>query len=452
MDDLILINETDNIYEQLTNKGINYSKFKDKLKILNNTKLNNMIGYFKINSDGNFYKICILPKIIDKRAQNLSENFGQYINITLGLILKYKLNNYKLLKDNYLDLIHMNRLGNIEKLDYLLESKYIQALNYIEFFFNQYKKYDYIDIKFSDLIIKGKIDIRRNILEVNKARVHQIRQKEILYSKIADITISVLKYFENFKMKLIRHNKKIQLKLHDSIRTINQKFLIKAFHYTIDMILSNKSYKLFNKPELKQLYLSLLILLDLDGYFESNIGYINVNNVCKMASIVINPSYIFEYYVYDYYINHTQKYKDIKFIKIDKEVKLSIRYLKKIEKDSLEIESKIGELNDQWREKMSKLWILTTSEPDLVIKELSNNDIWYDTVVDCKWKILDKSIDKNDLEKLKIDCKSRNINRGKLVYPLIKTAKYKSVDSFEIDDERFSEGIFRLTIEECKMI
>ena len=82
--------------------------------------------------------------------------------------------------------------------------KYIAALDEIDKFFKHYKRYIYKQKPCIANEFKYKINIKKNITEVNKTQIHQNLREEISYSKIADITKSIIKLFFIRKNKFIR--------------------------------------------------------------------------------------------------------------------------------------------------------------------------------------------------------------------------------------------------------
>lgn len=430
---LIFINENENIYEVLAEKEIDINKIKDNIKIISAKINNNRIGYFQFKINNGFIKICILPKIIKKDDKNLEEKYLNYINKYFEIINKYQKQITKKVTDNYLDIILSEKNNEIKSFNSLLNYKYIVALDEIYKFFKHYKKFIYKQKSCIANEFKYKIDLKKNITEINKTKIHQNLREEISYSKISDITQSVIDCFLKEKINSLEDKEKVEKKSIEVSRFLSKRYEINNFKFDLKKILSYKIRSLFKSKKLQVLYKNLLVLLDLEGYFEKDCDSQILNKISNMTCITFDPAVIFEYYVYHKHIE--ENIPNTLFIKLNYDIikKVYTLYFKtKVETKEFLDESII--MIEEIKE---------NSEPDLIIGNV---------IKDCKWKILKSlnDISREDFLKLKRDCLIRNYNKGVLVYPQIE-CEYKNF-ILEIDDENFTEGIFTFQLEECRVI
>ena len=80
---------------------------------------------------------------------------------------------------------------------------------------------------------------------------------------------------------------------------VSKKYEISKFKFDLKKILSYKIKNLFKSKKLQVLYINLLLLLDLEGYFEKDGNSQMLNKISNMTCITFDPAVIFEYYVYD---------------------------------------------------------------------------------------------------------------------------------------------------------
>lgn len=439
MSNVVFVKENENIYDKLIENDLDIRGIKNKLKIIaKKVNNNNKIGYFQFKIDNEFIKICVIPKVIDIDDKDIQEKYLTYINKYFKIVSKYK-NKIKLqnISDNYLDVILSNKANQIESFESLLNYKYMVVLDEIEGFFKRYKKYVYKEKQYKSHDLKFKIDIKKNITEINKSLIHQYTREEISYSMVANITLSVIKYFSTQKINSFENSEEVKKKVREVSKLINKRFEIRNVRFNINKILTYKARHLFSNKELKILYRNLLLLLDLEGYFEKNNNAKIFDKINNMTCVVFNPELIFEYYVYDK--SKLNKNGKVLFSRTDKE-KVHKKYIKY----GVFSKPMIRDKDNVYENFKKPILKDGESKPDLIVD---------DVVIDCKWKILNElnDIKVEDILKLKRDCLIRNCMRGVLVYPLIEDSELKDV-YMKISDKNFKDGIFVFSVEECKVI
>ncbi len=393
----LYIGENENIFERLDNENIELDKqSRQNIYSISKKQNNNYIGYYQFYSQRYYYKIFIIPKILldqkvsDSELQKLFiDFFKQYY------LLKIKYGDKVSIKDldgNIADmLLDEDFLESSLNMDDFLYLKYIDALQTIKKFFQKHKRQKYINRSFSAQSIHHKIDLQSNIRSIDKSIIHQIKKEPLFYSKLAAITLSVLKVFKRNKLISTHFYKEIGVLTLSNLNTIQKRFTFdRKFSVSYKELLTHKTSKLFAKnKEHKKLYQSLLILLGLE-HFENGPDTGKSKKIENMISIFFNPADLYEWVVYDY---------------------LETKYPNKVLKDGLHSESK----QKYFLRNSLSMKVKKSSNPDFIIQDEADGSI----VVDAKWKTPEifTNIHYEDVAKLKRDCKLRGIHNALLIYP-----------------------------------
>ncbi len=399
---VIFVNENENVFEACLKKGFNLDI--EHLKFISNKAHNNYIGYYQFLEDEVYYKIYILPKTTP-RVENDETNKRNFIAL---------LSKYYQLKDRYSS-IHYEKV-NKSIVDFSLESekesdksdelddfiayKYNDALQTIEDFFKKHKNSLIKEKLFYDQNIRHQFDLKRNILEPNKSKIHQRKKEPYLYSKFAIISVEVLHHFIKHKGKNREANK---LK-----NSIESKYKVENYRFKSKEISSKKVLKLFKSSDEKELYLALLTLLGIESYFEENI-HRDMLKLHNQHAHFFRPENLFEWIVYD-------------------------RLIKEYGKESVERQKRVYySIGEKERD----------AKPDFVIKD-GNETI----VVDAKWKILKEQEDVKfeDVAKLWRDKLLTNATKAVLIYPKIGFEKREL--TLKISDEAFDFELDIININE----
>ncbi|QCI27604.2 hypothetical protein [Caminibacter pacificus] len=421
--EVIFISESDKIDVLLDElDGINQKKIKKEFNFIFEKASNNYIGYFLFQNEDIYYKIYILPKIISSDLPD-NEKVKIFINFLIKhyeISNKYKEYNYKK-KETNKDLATVfkdKNLGQVTEIEEFVFYKFLSILNEIEKFFKYYKSLKKEKIPYISQSVKYQIDLIKNIKEINKTKIHQIKTKYKKFSEIANITYASLKLFKRFKISLI-NDEKYKNQLLKKTKKL-QNFLLRKFRaddgykLTLKNLTSNKTYKIFNKKEnTKSLYFNILSLFGMENFLEEENKNINYN--LYSDSLFIRPEKLYEFIIYDYF-----KHK-FKYSLVEKEP---------IKKYKLKNKNKIVEKK---------------SKPDVVIT-LNKSML----IIDAKWKIIDslEYINFDDIAKLQRDCEVRMKN--KKIYPILVYPKlYNKLDKIEMkisEGNTFNFYVFELNI------
>jgi hypothetical protein len=287
--------------EDLTN--FFYTEIKDlnKLIIKDITKnqYNNKIGFFQFFlGDNKFIKIYIFPKTITINVfadkDELINVFNLYFKEYLRLKRKYiNYAGYKDVKDNIID-FDLNVKNDIE--DYII-LKYQKILLETINFFKKHNK-DYIStLKFFSQDISSPLDIRKNVIEINKSKIHQSQDLILNYSLIAETTLAVLNSFSNFKLPFLNNSViSNEVKILSSLlkKIINNRYSIQNNIKSRSKVFKNLNSKLFNKDyKLLNLKNNLFFLL---GWENNN----NSNKIHDVDSIWFSTEYMYELCVLEF--------------------------------------------------------------------------------------------------------------------------------------------------------
>jgi len=380
---------------------------------------NNKIGYYLFRDQEKYFKIYVLPKHI--ALPPLEENgnytevirqFIDYLKTHYYLQKKYsKYSNDTTTVDTLLELSfeHEHALYSVQddieeltvhKLEYLLKN--------IEDFFKAHRSTKRKLISYTSQTIKHRFDLAKNIKEPDKTKIHQKKYEDFIYSEIANIAYSAIKLFMHNKLSLIE-NKTARQKL-SAISIRIQKLLKQSFRadsskrLSLAVLASNKVYKHFKKKKsFLQLYANILSLFGIERFFDDS-NHVDLNRNIKSDAFFLDPSLLYEWYVYDQ-LQKTPFFATGNYlIHMDKDAGTGITYTIHKEKSNEDIE--------------------ITSNPDIVIEDKATNHLY---IIDAKWKLTEKS-SLNDVLKLKRDCEVRNKNHttfALLIYPDTKEDLFK---------------------------
>lgn len=376
------------------------------IKTITKLTSRNKIGYFQFLEEDTYFKIYIMPKIYpvkvegeDNENSTYKINFVNFLKHYYRLVAKYNISKYSdELDGNISDLQYqskkereLNSTALLTDIEDFVVHNYQDSIKTLELFFIRHKQSNSVEEEFKSQSIKNKLSIKKNLTNIDKSYVYQLKDITILHSTLSVISIVVLKNFLNKKLKNFTLNEKtISLKkeINKLISYLNKKFPNNKQTFHIKELLSRKTSKLFEKnDEYKKIYKALLKLEGKEHYYNGD-KFKELKKEEETISIFFQPEKLFEWIVYDKLIESNQYDKVLKCDK-DLDVKQFFNLIPLEEKYS--------------------------SEPDILIE--INNTLY---PIDVKWKILSKKDNPfdNDVSKLKRDAKIRNTNKGYLIYPL----------------------------------
>ena len=412
----IFLNENDTkekIYSFIDVAKKNISKY---INIITHKQSQNRIGYYQFfDKDTNmYYKFYVMPKIYkveDDERYNCDECEKKFIHFLAQyyhLVRKYNIplsDDKERLGGNITDLSYRSKesakkLSSAISIDDFIVHKYNDFLLVLETFFNKHKQKQFIKKSFHEQALKGKIDIRKSIIDPNKSNIHQSKNIEKIYSDIAIISIVVLRYFINNKIKnFIKSEEVDDLKkvANQLINLLKKKFPSNDFRFKINELLLSKTIKKFEKDdEYKTVYTALLKLAGKEHFYKGNLRR-EIKKEENMIALFFRPENLYEWIVYDELL----KSKEFdKVLKIDKDYKEEDYFLEPVDENNKGFRQQRG------------------SNPDLIgIKDEEQY------IIDAKWKILPKKMSnypiEADLLKLRRDAKIKGAQKGYLIYPQI---------------------------------
>ncbi|RLA83348.1 MAG: hypothetical protein DRG78_04615 [Epsilonproteobacteria bacterium] len=410
--------EKDKVFEKLTDK-LNTIKLKQEIKTVFKKAYNNYIGYYLFKDVDKFYKIFILPKNIPLPKEDGTED-----NQTIKEFLNY-LKEYYRLKSTYteyqtssldikslieLSFKSLDNKNNAQDMEQFVFNKYKFIIQEIITFFNSHKSHKRIKSNYISQTIKYKINLSRNIKEIDKTKIHQEKYEDIIYSQIATVAYGAIKLFIRQKIDLVEDKKQRNELLQISIKLQNillKKYkLDNSFNLSLAKLISSKIYKFFRKKQkYKILYTNILSLFGLEHFFDEENNQEIHRNITS-ESLFLRPELMYEWYVYDWILQNKDKAKE-KFGIYPDEVYL------RTENNKEKFYIKQGSVTISTR----------TSEPDIIIV---NND--KKVIIDVKWKKLSsveikakqidrpKSLNMNDVLKLQRDKDVHNATELFLVF------------------------------------
>ena len=428
------------IFHSLQNQGIDTSKFEHHFIDLFNKIYNNEVGYYIFQQDGQIYKIIILPKMIDEKSPTVQKEFVDYLLHYHRVNNKYKFDTTKQIANSLLSLAfeennqdENNSHNPIEEFEYY---KYKSILESIEVFFKRHKNYKKVQVDYRSQDIKYKLNLLKNIKELDKTKIHQTQSIEMMYSQIATITHGALKLFAKRRIDIIKdvqYKKQLIQETKKVISFIAKKYPIdKNYKFSLSKLNNSKTTKVYSKKsDTKLLLVDIKSLFGFEQMYEDNNLYVNNRYDLTTTSFFIDPILFYEWYVYDILKDFasTNNYK-ILFDK-DKDNKTIIKY----------------ELVSQKFEKDKD----RTSNPDYI---LIDEEKKIKIVLDAKWKNIEKlgDIKSSDFLKLKHDA-SLFENSYKTIPYLIYPNYLSNEDKISIskdDNQAFNFGILQIDMNFAK--
>jgi len=432
-------NEKD-IFHSLQNQGIDTTKFEHHFIDLFNKMYNNEVGYYIFEQDEQIYKIIILPKTIDEKSPTVQKEFVDYLLHYHRVNNKYKFDTTKQIPNSLLSLAfeennqdENNSHNPIEEFEYY---KYKSILESIEAFFKRHKNYKKVQVDYKSQDIKYKLNLSKNIKELDKTKIHQTQSIEMMYSQIATITHGALKLFAKRRIDIIQDEQYKKLLIQETkevISFIAKKYPIdKNYKFSLSKLNNSKTTKVYSKKsDTKMLLVDIKALFGFEQMYEDNNLYVNNRYDLTTTSFFIDPILFYEWYVYDILKDFasTNNYK-ILFDK-DKDNKTIIKY----------------ELVSQKFEKDKN----RTSNPDYI---LIDEEKKIKIVLDAKWKNIEKlgDIKSSDFLKLKHDA-SLLENSYKTIPYLIYPNYLSNEDKISIskdDNQAFNFGILQIDMNFAK--
>ena len=428
------------IFHSLQNQGIDTSKFEHHFIDLFNKIYNNEVGYYIFQQDGQIYKIIILPKMIDEKSPTVQKEFVDYLLHYHRVNNKYKFDTTKQIANSLLSLAfeennqdENNSHNPIEEFEYY---KYKSILESIEVFFKRHKNYKKVQVDYKSQDIKYKLNLLKNIKELDKTKIHQTQSIEMMYSQIATITHGALKLFAKRRIDIIKDAEYKKLLVQETKKVISfiaKKYPIdKNYKFSLSKLNNSKTTKVYSKKsDTKMLLVDIKALFGFEQMYEDNNLYVNNRYDLTTTSFFIDPILFYEWYVYDILKDFasTNNYK-ILFDK-DKDNKTIIKY----------------ELVSQKFEKDKD----RTSNPDYI---LIDEEKKIKIVLDAKWKNIEKlgDIKSSDFLKLKHDA-SLLENSYKTIPYLIYPNYLSNEDKISIskdDNQAFNFGILQIDMNFAK--
>ena len=386
----IFISENENLVQKLIEEDIDLTciKAKKELAKISAKVFNSKVGYIAFKGkEETLYKVYVIPKIFDTNMSNqeLKKKFFQYMKRAFELIGKYGKKYYEEF-ENYDTILLFHKRGRaFIDFEDVISFKYGKVLQDIYLYFQKHMAYKVKHEAYYSQTLKHKLDLKRNVKELDKSKIHQIRKDILIYSELAFITYQVVNTFQKTKLRILdkitRKNLEYLVnKLKNLLRRKYKADTSKSMN--VKRLLSSSTKTLFRKTEDKKLYSLLLSLLSEEIKMDDKDKDITV--IPNVITFFVSPEKIYELHVFDCFSSKL-KNKSVRFQQ-SKEYKIVINGHSKGKK----------------------------SIPDILIKTEGST-----LLIDVKWKILEKEPSDEDILKLERDTKVWKKSGKKLIPILI---------------------------------
>lgn len=424
----VFVNESENIFERFIDENIVIDKVnKEKLKFINNKLYNNYIGYFQFKNKEDLIKLIVLPKIINRYKfdkNDLLKYFFEYFSYFYKLKIKYKIP-VESIEGNILDFSFKHLKDNTESIDMnsYINYKYINAIEVLQRFYKKHINILNHKTEYISQGIKHHLDVKKNVIEINKAKIHQYKRNSVNESEYADIGYKVITNFISFILPNLDNSDLIKTKSFTFSNMIRQRFKINN-SFNMSLLLNNKIKRLFSKTnELHEVYNSLIILSGYEKYSTDEVNFNNdsIYNINDLVAVFFRPENLFEWIVYD----KLPELFDVDYPQIKKDKRAEgTAFLYHIIKDN-------------------SIAIKKFSKPDFLI-----NKDEMTLIIDAKWKLLNDNPNDEDIFKLERDNKVRaGLINNFLIYPLsVDSVEQRIENSFKINYSSFEFKIIQIKI------
>lgn len=432
---IIFLKENEkNIFDSLKKQGIDTTKFEKHFIELFNKMYNNEIGYYIFKQDEIVYKLIVLPKTIDENSDDVQKEFINYLLHYHRVNNKYKFDDTKQIQNSLLSLAfenNNNEENSHEPIEQFEFYKYKAILESIEKFFKKHKNYKKVNIDYKSQGIKYKLNLAKNIKELDKTKIHQTQNVDLMFSQIATITYNALKLFSSKKIKFIKDEDSRKELAQDTKKVINfisKKYTIdKNYKLTLSKLANFKTAKIFSKKsDTKLLLVDIKSLFGFEQMYNDDKVRVNNRYDLTTTSFFIKPYIFYEWYVYDI----LKEFSDDKEYKIlfdkDKEYKTTIKY----------------DLISKGHKKVKE----RSSNPDYI---LIDEEKKIKIVLDAKWKNIEKlgDIKSSDFLKLQHDSILAEDYEYKsipyMIYPNYLSCQDK-IDILKDENQYFNFGVLQI--------
>lgn len=425
----VFVNESENIFERLVDENVKIDKSnKEKLKFISKKLYNNYIGYFQFRNDESLIKLIVLPKIIKRQnfsRENLLTHFFEYFNCFYKLKQKYNIPTESI-DGNILDFSFKHTRDNLNSMNmnYYINYKYIDSIEILLRFFKKHSNILNSKSSYVSQGIKHHLDVRKNIIEINKSRIHQYKKNSINSSEYANIASKVILNFISFILPNLEEDELIRTKSYTLSSLLKKKFKIDS-SFSLTHLLNNRVKKLFMKTsELQEVYNALIILSGYEKYLvdEDMSNSDSIYHINDLIAVFFRPENLFEWIVYD----RLPELFETNFDEIKKD--------KRADGTSFSYHIiKNGEIR-----------IEKFSNPDFLINKEGGT-----LLLDAKWKLFDESAKDEDVFKLERDYKVRADDSIKnyLIYPLPVCSEEDKIENiFKVEYSSFEFKTIQIKI------
>ena len=367
-------NEKD-IFQALKKQGIKTKVFEHHLAELFNRVYNNYVGYYVFKQDDIVYKMIVLPKTI-KPSDSAEKEFVDYLLHYYRIKNIHKIDKERNIPNSLLQLAFENNNSKNSSHNFLEEfqsHRYRVIVQDIENFFKRHKNSKRVKVDYVSQSVKHKLNLKHNIKELDKTKIHQTQSKDVLFSMLATVTYNALKLFiahkytTSYGTELLNEIKKLQ-------STLLKKYKIeRGYKLSLLGLQAIKITKLFSKTqENRQLLVDIKSLFGFEQMYNDDALSVGYRQDLTTTSLFINPNNFYEWYVYDI----LKKY-------VDKNGK------------SIEFDKKEGTKTEYFLNEKIK-----SSNPDYIL-----TDGKIKIVIDAKWKNVNEfgDVKPSDYLKLKFD-------------------------------------------------
>ncbi|HIF9410386.1 TPA: 5-methylcytosine restriction system specificity protein McrC [Photobacterium damselae] len=386
-----IVRESDNLERTLLKKGFPLQLYHRQIELIGSKVNNNKIGFAQFGEPNNRVTLRVTPKILSED----NEEFLSYLNLAFKVIADFDPKVHRV-DSTLLDL--SNHFSDKESNSFTLED--IAAitlkltLTKIQMFMKSFKVCRVVKKNFSSNAIKCRLDVGKNVIEVDSAKVHQTRKETRNESLIADYTSEVLYYFSRKVCSHLSDGETLRYQASRINAFIKRRYQVNNRSVRICKLNTSPVKRQFKSANADELYLLLLRLLGEPVWEDEKANEQRASQpISDMTTFFIDPAKIYELFIFLWFSQRPIVVRH----------HWNISYEPVLGYDLVNPESHLTKL---------------LSKPDFVLTSGDNKKRF---VVDVKWKVVSKSkgISIDDIVKLQRDWKLHSCTDAILVYPKV---------------------------------
>ena len=418
-----IVRENDNLERTLIKKGFPIYTYQRQIELIGSKVNNNKIGFAQFGEPNRRVTLKVIPKILSEG----NEEFFSYLNLAFRVISEFDCK-VQGIDRTLLDISNQfsDKENNVFTLEDVASVSLKIVLTQIQVFIKSFKASRVVKRNYSSNSLKFRLDVSKNVIEINSAKIHQISKETRNESLVVDYTSEALYYFSKKVCVYLSGGEILRHQANCINAFVSRRFKIGSRSVRICKLNTPAVKRLFKSANAEGLYLLLLRLLG-EPILEDELRSQQRMSqpIADMTTFFIDPAKVYELFIYLWFSKRPIVTRNL----------WNISYEPVLHYDLIDPNNRLTKL---------------LSKPDLVLSSRDNKKRF---VVDVKWKELSKSkgVSVDDVVKLQRDMKLHGCSDAILIYP--KVAK-NQIGKYALEIEKgkkFEFWIIEVPFQHCRV-